>query len=558
VGGWESLVSTLLTGVCRSVFTFTDNSSVLNIAFGTHEALQLWQGGALFDITPLGPPTRLAADPLSVTNASATVSVSFPAHGLTTGDTIKVVGAAAVGGVTPNGGPFAVTVDTADTFHFTFTSSATSTATGGGANVVVIPQATLPEGAIDGSGTLGFGSGPYGTGPWGETPETADFFPRTWSFGAWGQELLASPRGGGLYLWSNNTGAAAVCIGEAPARITYALVAPMNGGYQAFALGTQQEADGVFNPMCIRHSAVRDLTTWNTDTSTTAREYVLTGGGRIVAGRMVGPYMLVWTSDALWIGTFVGDLTQPWRFDRIGRNCGLLGPNAAVVVGQTAYWVSPDLQFYSYGVGGAPAPIACPILTDFQTNLAPTQADKVVASSNAMFSEVRFDYPDSRDGYENSRYLALCVAGPDAGSWHRGIMGRSAMVDANPNLYPIGVTDGGAVYYHEKGHSADGDELGWYIETADQLMDPETRMLVRGLWPDFRDQIGPVTVTVKTRETPQGDEAITSASPMSPTDVKADLLTSGRLFRVRFEGQAAPSYVRLGRPIFDVAAAGKL
>jgi hypothetical protein len=47
----------LLTGVCRAVFPWTDNSAVLNIAFGTHSKLQVWQGGALYDITPFGPPT---------------------------------------------------------------------------------------------------------------------------------------------------------------------------------------------------------------------------------------------------------------------------------------------------------------------------------------------------------------------------------------------------------------------------------------------------------------------------------------------------------------------
>jgi len=61
----------------------------------------------------------------------------------------------------------------------------------------------------------------------------------------------------------------------------------------------------------------------------------------------------------------VGSLDQPWRFERVGRNCGLIGPNAAVVVGQTAFWASPDRQFYRYPLGGQPEPIACPIRQDF-------------------------------------------------------------------------------------------------------------------------------------------------------------------------------------------------
>ena len=250
------------------------------------------------------------------------------------------------------------------------------------------------------------------------------------------------------------------------------LVAPLNGGYQVFALGCNEEVSGTFNPLCVRHSSVRNNAQWSTSASgSTAREYILTGGGRSVAGRMCGPGLLVWTGDALFLGTFVGALNQPWRFDRVGRNCGLLGPNAVVVVGQAAFWVSPDRQFYRYALGGQPEPIACPIRRDFAEELAASQGDKVVASSNAEFSEVRFDYPDRRDGFENSRYLALALSGQDAGAWHRGQMARTAFVDAGPSAYPIGVTYDGSVFLHEKGRSADGGQL--------QLVHRERRQLSR-------------------------------------------------------------------------------
>jgi hypothetical protein len=471
IGGWESLVAEPLAGVCRGVFPWTDNAGVLDIAFGTHATLQLWRGGALFDITPAS-------------------------------------------GFTP--------------------------------------------GAIDGAGSAGYGTGAYGTGGFG-LPSVTDYFPLTWSFGAWGQQLLASPRNQTIFAWTNDTAAKAEPLANAPANVTHMLVAPLNGGYQAFALGCNEEVSGAFNPLCIRHSSIRNNTEWSTSASgSTAREYVLTGGGRIVAGRMCGPYMLVWTGDALFLGSFVGALNQPWRFDRVGRNCGLIGPNAAVVVGQTAFWASPDRQFYRYAIGGQPEPVPCPIRRDFAEELAASQGDKVVASSNAEFSEVRFDYPDRRDGYENSRYLALAVSGPDAGTWHRGIMARTAFVDAGPSAYPIGVTYDGRIYFHEKGRSADGGKFAWFIETADSYLDPDRTLLVRGLWPDFKDQIGPVTLSVKARLHPQDVERVMTARPMAPGEAKADLLASGRVFRLRFAGGSAPTGCRIGKPTFDVAPAGAL
>ena len=242
----------------------------------------------------------------------------------------------------------------------------------------------------------------------------------------------------------------------------------------------------------------------------------------------------------------------------MGQNCGLIGPNAVVVVGQTAFWVSPDRQFYRYGLGGEPEPIMCPIRRDFAEELAASQGDKVVASSNSEFSEVRFDYPDRRDGYENSRYLTLAVNGPDAGAWHRGQMARTGFVDAGPSAYPIGAAYDGSVYLHEKGRSADGASFGWFLESADSYLDPDATMLVRGLWPDFKDQIGPVTVSVAARLYPQASDIATAVAAMAPGDPRADLLVSGRLFRVRFAGNSAPTGCRIGAPTFDAAPAGKL
>ncbi|WP_395672311.1 hypothetical protein [Phenylobacterium sp.] len=469
IGGWESLTASKLSGVCRTAFPWTDNAAVLNVAFGTHSNLQLWQGGVLYDITP--------------------------ASGFTAG-------------------------------------------------------------AVDGAGSAGYGTGAYGVGGYG-LPSVTDYFPLTWSMAAWGQQLLASPRNQTIFAWTNNTAAKAQALAGAPARVTYMLVAPLDGGYQVFALGCNEEVSGTFNPLCIRHSSIRDNTEWSTAASgSTAREYVLTGGGRIVAGRMCGPHMLVWTSDALFLGTFVGALNQPWRFERVGRNCGLIGPNAAVVVGQTAFWVSPDRQFYSYGVGGQPQPVACPIRSDFADGLAASQGDKVVASSNAEFSEVRFDYPDARDGYENSRYVALCIAGADAGAWHRGVMSRTAFVDAGPTAFPVAATAEGDVYFHEKGHSADGAAFAWHVETADTYLDPARTMLVREVWPDIKDQIGPVTMTLISRFEPQGPEHRVETA-MAPGAARADVLTKGRLFRIRFAGQSSPTGGRIGKPTLDVAAAGR-
>lgn len=468
IGGWESIVSSTLTGVCRTVFNWTDNSNTLTIAFGTHSALQLNQGGALYTITP---------------------SSGFTA------------------------------------------------------------------GQIDGTGSTGYGTGAWGVGGYG-SPSSTDYFPLTWSFGAYGQTLIANPRGQGIFQWSNNTASVAATVTNAPAVVTYCGVAPTR---QIFAFGCSEEVSGTFNPLCIRHSSIADATDWTTTSSSasTAREYVLPGGGRIVGARLVGRFWLVWTNHGLWLGTYYGQIGKVWSFDKVGDKCGLIGPNAAVVLGSTAYWVSPDRQFHAYTLGGAVSPIACPIREEFGDNLAASQGDKVVASSIAEYGEIRWDYPDSRDGYENSRYVAIAVEGPDAGSWYKGVMARTAMCDAGPSSYPIGVTYAGQPYWQEKGNSADGGALVSYIETADIYLDENLVWLTRSVWPDIADQVGPVSLTVTTRFFPQGDAASSATYMVAAGQDTVDFKTKGRLFRFRFAGDSAPSYYRLGRMLIDGKPGGR-
>lgn len=549
IGGWTSIFSTALTGVCRTVFSWTDVAGALQIAFGTNSKLQLYSAGALYDITPYIASTLLGANPLAVVNGTPTVTVTHAVHGLSTGNVITVSGATAVGGITPNG-DFTITVTGANTYTYTFGSNATSTTSGGGSAVLIQPHVYITAGLVDGGGEGGYGSGTYSTGTY-SSPQAGSNRVRVWSLAAWGQQLMASPSGGKIYQWSNNAANVATTVSGAPAQVTYMIVAPQD---QVFALGCNEEASGTFNPLCIRHSSVRLNTEWNTASSTTAREYILPGGGRIVAGRVIGPYLLVWTSDALFLGTFVGSLDQPWRFDRVGLHCGLVGPNAAVVVGQSAYWLGPDLQFRRYALGGAPEIIPCPIREDVIDNTAQAQGDKITLASISTFNEIRLDYPDSRDGSENSRYVALSLVD---GAWYRGMMARTAYVDAGPSDYPIGVNPTGSVYWHEQGQSDNGAVLSWFIETADTYLDESLTMMCRGLWPDMADQVGPVAVTLTTQLKPQDQNPRTFGPyTMAVGDAKTDIRASGRLFKVKFSGSSAPSYMRLGKLSFDLVAAG--
>lgn len=563
IGGWERLSTGTVPGVCRNVFAWTDGDAALNVALGTHLALQV-RRDELHDITPvLGRPAATLSEPFTVADGSATASLAHPGHGLDTGDVVLISGAVAIGGQTPGGahavtvvdedrytialagaaqltgalganpfsvvagsavvsvahpahgiasgarvtfagavavggltpnGSFPITVADANAYSFTFrnaegqpqTAGATATGggaavtialepTGGGPGVVVAPQRPFQAGSAHGAGGAGFGTGSWSTGDYG-SPSEEDYFPRTWSFSALGQQLIANPRGGAVYLWKNQPGTPAEPVANAPRQVTCALAGPND---EIFALGCNEEVSGRFNPLCIRHSALRDVfgpneTVWRTAAGTTAREYVLNGGGRIVAGRVLGRYLLVWTNHALFLGQFVGQPDQVWRFDRVGQNCGLIGPNAVVTVAASAYWLGPDLQFRRYDLGGTSDILPCPIRRDMADNLSAVQGDKIVASSNSAYGEIRFDYPDRRDGEENSRYLAASVAAlrvaPEQ-AWHRGRMRRTAMTDAGPSEHPVGV---GPAYEPGEPISLEHDGGVSDVQAADQTLRMDT------------------------------------------------------------------------------------
>jgi hypothetical protein len=463
IGGWNILTSGL-TGVCRSILPWTDNDGFQNIAFGTHSKLYVRLNGTDYDITP-----------------------------------------------------------TAD-----FTA-----------------------GAEHGAGGPGYGAGTYGSGTYGVGAGT-NYSPLTWSLANWGENLLASPRNQTLFVWTNNTANDATTIANAPDNITYMLVSKR----MVFALGCNEETSGTFNPLCIRGSNFEDYTDWTTTPTNNAFEYIISGSGRIVAGAPIADDIIVWTDNAFYRGQDVGPGTVSYRFDRIAENCGLIGPNAFTVINQTAYWISPDYQFYVWRPGMEPQLLPCPIRNDFKDNASPSQFEKIACTSIGQYGEVWWFYADSRDGNECSRYVAYSTT---EDKWFRGQLARSACVDAGPTRFPIFVTSDGTAYWHEEGHTANGGALSWSLTTADQYVNQAGDfMLLRGIWPDFEDQKGGVSLTLTMRKYPQASTTYTKGPyTLSVGASKKDFMASCRVISAEFSGSSSPAFVRFGKPILDAVSTGQ-
>ena len=211
--GWERASASPLLGICRGAFTYADNARNPIAAFGTHLRLYAMNlDGTVFDITPV-VERGVLVNPFSTTAGSAVVTVADTAHGRVALDKVSFAGAVAVGGITVSGDYAVTDVIDANSYTITHASAAASTAGPGGGTVLY--DYALGVGQADGLGGLGYGTGGYGSGGYGGGSSGLTLFPRTWSFAPWGQNLLASPRGGAIYEWAPNfTGAELVTNGD--------------------------------------------------------------------------------------------------------------------------------------------------------------------------------------------------------------------------------------------------------------------------------------------------------------------------------------------------------
>lgn len=367
-----------------------------------------------------------------------------------------------------------------------------------------------------------------------------------WALQSYGSILMAVPRGGTLYEWPGTGSTSEVT--QAPDVIMDMLVTPER---QVLAFGCNEEVSGDFNGMCIRGSDIEDYTDWTTSPTNNAFEHILSGPGEIVGARLIGNYVAVWTDHALWMGQFIGDPSQAYRFDQVAEGFGLYRTKLVSVVGQTAYWINEHRRPCMWTPGSQPVQITCPILKDFQANIIP-DPDLAFAFNNEAFNEVWFFYPDARDELEElpSRYIALCLGetGADgAPLWFRGQIERSAMFGS------YGVNAAGTIFTHESGNA----NRTWYIQSTDQYIESgNRRVMVRSVVPDFEDQTGDVSLTMFVRDYPQGSATTKGPYTLGASARKKDFRASGKLIAVKFSGDGG-TFARLGKPTFDCTTMGE-
>lgn len=361
-----------------------------------------------------------------------------------------------------------------------------------------------------------------------------------WVFANYGETLIANVSGGKIWQWSLNTAAIALQVANAPVQVTCILVTPSR---QLIALGCNEEISTTFNGRCIRCSDTEDPTSWTTAATNNVEENILDGArSGIVTAKMVGDYVAVWTSTDLWMGTFIGDPGQAWRYERAGSLCGAISLNGVCVDGNTAYWLTPDLVFMAWSPGSEPTEIACPII-NYLRSVFPTNAAKVAvtfACHVAKFNEVWFTFSNNTGQYVG-RYVAFSLTD---GKWFKGDVNRVAMHQGISGLLGA-MSIGGPLITCEsglKGLTNTGTDLQWSITSSGIFLDQgKRRFMLRTFYPDFGDSVGDVTgnitVTV-TMNSHTAGTAVTASKALvvTSTTTKKDFRLSGQVLSVSFSG----------------------
>jgi hypothetical protein len=310
--------------------------------------------------------------------------------------------------------------------------------------------------------------------------------------------------------------------------------------------------DGDFDPLQVDWSDFENNQNWTPSSSNNAGGYTLPSGGRIVRGMAGARENVIWTLESLWSMRPTGSNLDVYAFTEMGKGCGLIGPNAAALVGGVWYWMTPAGAFYAYG-GAEPQMLPCTLARDVKDNLAFVQQDKVYASRlvGKNYSEVWWFYPDMREGDECSRYVIYDTIN---GSWSCGTFNRSAYVDATTFEYPLAVDTSGQIWFHEKGFTEDGGPRSWFVESAYNKGPGADAIIINGVKPDSDDLQGgyQITFTSKNRNARGISTRTYPALNISGATGQKSVRVKGEQVSMRTSGSSAPAFWREGATEYDV------
>ena len=555
MGGWiqRTLGGEAIAGVPRGGVDWLALDRTKFTSVGTDRRLYLiTSSNVVVNITPYrlatdeygGTDTELT-DPFDTTDTLTTVVVTHTSHGLSVGDTVYFANATAVGGITVDGEYQVTIVDTPNTYTIDTGIAASSTTNGGG---TVDYAYEINVGRSLATAGVGFGTGTFGTGTFGtprESGATALLFARTWSLDTWGEDLIANPRGGGIYTWDKSAGLVdnrATPIANAPALATAVVVSPTDR--YMIAIGCVPIGGSELDGRVLRWCSQNDYTDWTPTRLNTSGQRRIDAGATMVSGLRTEQEILIFTDAPLYAMSSVAPPTV-FNLRQVGSACGLIGSLARTAVGMNAFWMSQE-DFYVYS-GGQVSVLPCPVRNHVFEDVNRDAAATFHVGKNSLFQEVVFFYA-SAASQEIDRYVIFNYL---EGSWYFGDLARTTWLDRDTSVrtVPAAFGSAGQMYDHESGFTDNGAAMGEYLESWDLEVPGaqgqslgDNLALLRSIIPDTLRMSGDLSVTLKARKWPHGEQVTRGPFMLQPTTPFMPVRTRGRQISLRIESaQSSPT-----------------
>jgi len=578
IGGWTPFAesSAYLVGMASDVHTWNDLTGAPHVLVGTNRKLYSFYGGTWADVTPLRVTTPPGAVTFAATTGSNIITVTDATHGAFPGDFVTFSGATGLGGnvTAPYLNAEFEIQDVLTSNVYTIQVGVTANASdigNGGASVVAAYQINV--GSSVGYFDYGWGVGTWSLSTWG-TPRPASagvsLGSRIWQFDNYGEDVICQIVNDGIFLFNTSSPNARVqAISGAPTRSRYALVSTPDRHLVCFGTESVIGSPSTQDPMFVRFSNQEDINTFAESVTNTAGGQRLTDGSEIITAVRSRGQILIFTDTALHGMQYVGP-PYTFGFQQLGANCGCLAPHAAADVNGVAFWMGTE-AFYVFD--GTVKKMPCSVQDYVFKDINLTQKDKFHVGVNSQFNEVTWWYCSTGVDFIN-RFVSFNYL---ESVWSIGSLSRTAWTDIgtydkplasdflpNSNAATIstiyGLTAGRArIYNQEDGVNADGSPITSFIKSGYfDIGDGDNMMYMRRFIPDFKNQVGDLTVHLLLRSYPQSTAAPSSLDPyvIAPNTEKVDTRARGRQISLRIESDEVDDNWRYGTLRVDIQPDG--
>ena len=561
IGGWEKISSGTIDGSARALHSWISLGGRKYLGIGTTNKYYIEEGSNYNDITPVRKTSTNTITFAKKENGSPIITVTDSSHGAVNGDFVTFSSAVSLGGnitaavlnqeyqISVVTGTNTYEISAKDTSGATVNANSSDSGNGGsGTDGVYLLNSGLDVFVQ----STGWGVGTWGAGSWGSSTALSETNQlRLWTHDNYGEDLIISPRAGGIFRWVENNGLSTRAVDLAttsganlvPTKALQVITSETDR--HLIVLGADpisgSSRTGTLDPMLIAFSDQENPLEFEPLSTNTAGSLRLSSGSSIIGGLKARQEVLIWTDTSLYSMNFIGP-PLTFALNLINEGAGLIGPKAAANSPKGVFYMSKK-GFYFYN--GAVQKLPCSVQDYVFSDLDEGQAFKCFAGLNEEFSEVWFFYPSLTDNEtEISRYV---IYNYEENSWSIGTLERYSWLSAGVFDKPFAGGEESTtkrIYEHEVGFNDDESAMdGVFVESADiDIADGDSFVFLKKILPDilFVNQIGTsqdpaVNVVVKRRDFNNLTLATDSTTQITSSSTFGSLRTRARQFVLRFE-----------------------